>query len=671
MMARSLTSSAVRLGQADSSRIWSFIDKLQENPAQPGLSLERINQARDANFWSARVSQSLRAVIHRDGDAYTILFAGKHDEAYAWARTHVFSQNAVTGALQIVAAPELVAAILPAVPTALPGIFDAHADQFLLSLGLPPAWLPPIRKVVNEDQLLEICFELPEDVQERLFALAEGKAVSPPTPLPPDRPAIEGPDTRREFVTIDAATNLRKLLEAPLATWLVFLHPSQERLAWGSFRGPLKVAGSAGTGKTVVALHRANHLARQGKRVLLTTYTNALCDNLEASLQLLCSAQDRQRISAGTVHSTALALVRQVDRRVQPVGDADVRPLLGRHRPADCPLSMEGLEVEWEEVIQAQGMTSWDVYRSASRAGRGTPLSVRDRKTVWTAIEAVQTDLRHRGLLTYVDVCRRARELLQAGTVTSPFDAVIVDEVQDLGPQELLLLSALGGSGQDGLTLVGDGGQRIYGKGTSLKSLGIDVRGRSHILRLNYRTTEQIRRFAERIIHNTADDLDGGRDDRRGVRSVLAGPQPLLRGFATAQEQYCFVVDEIGQHLQAGLQPNEIAIFARRKDLLERLKDRLHGAGFRYRFGHRRDDSINLATMHSAKGLEYKIVFVIDVCDDQVPQGRAYRAIADEQAREDALRREAQLLYVSITRARDEVYLTWVGEKSRFLREST
>jgi superfamily I DNA/RNA helicase len=281
----------------------------------------------------------------------------------------------------------------------------------------------------------------------------------------------------------------------------------------------------------------------------------------------------------------------------------------------------------------------------------------------------VQDALARKSSMTYPDLCRHARELLLAGQVPNPYDAVIVDESQDLGPQELLLLAALGGAGQDGLTLVGDGGQRIYGKRTSLKSLGIDVRGRSYVLRLNYRTTEQIRRFAERLIRQEADDLEGGHDDRRGVRNLLGGPQPLLRGFPTADAEHAFVVDEITGHIEAGRQPEDIAIFARKRDLLEPLKGRLHAAGLRYRLLTDRATAsgVNLGTMHGAKGLEFKVVFVIDVSDDQMPQPKAYKGLTDPQARDEALRGEMQLLYVSVTRARDEAYLTWVGEKSRFL----
>ena len=679
LIAESLVNAVTRLDAAGAKRAWDFLAKFLANPAQPSLSLERITRARDRDVWSGRISQGLRAVIHQDGDTYTVLYAGPHDDAYDWARTHTFERNQATGEMQIVAAPhsveaaapQSVEAAAPHVPDRAPGLLAAHGDAYLLSLGLPPTWLPVMRTVTSEEQLLDVSAKLPEYVADRLLDLAAGKLVTPPLPIKLDLPAVEHPDAGQRVFLLESQDDLRRLLDAPLAAWLVFLHPSQRRLAEGSFNGPLKITGSAGTGKTVVALHRARHLAAQGRRVLLTSYVTTLCANLERNLALLCSARERERIKVSTVHSAALALLTQAGRRVTPCNDDDVHALIEQARQRQgCPLDLDLLTGEWEAVIQAAGITSWDEYRTASRAGRGSPLSVRERKVIWEVIAEARAALERKGLVTWSELCRLAAELLRDGIVTSPYDAVIVDEAQDLGPQELRLLAALAGDGPNGLTLVGDGGQRIYGRPISLKPLGIDVRGRSYVLRLNYRTTAQIRRFAESILGDTADDLDGGRDDRRRVRNLVGGPEPALRGFAEADAQHGYVVEQIERLLRDGLQPEEIAVFARKKDLLEPLKARLRQAGQHYHVlssGDGAGAGINLATMHRAKGLEYKAVFVIDVSDDQVPAGRAYRNVKDPRAREEALQQERQLLYVSVTRARDEVHLTWVGEPSRFL----
>jgi hypothetical protein len=312
-LATSLIASAGRLDGTDAKRLWVFIDKLEDNPAHPSLSLERVTQARDGNFWSGRISQSLRAIIHQDGDTRTVLYAGKHDDAYDWVRTRTLTRNTAMGALQIVESPARIEETLRVVASQARGIFDPYSDEYLLSLGLPPEWLPALRKVVNIELLYEVTDSLPKDVQDRLLDVADGKLVTPPIPIALDRPAQESPDTRNEFFTLDDMAEFRKLLDAPLATWLVFLHPTQRKLADGSYRGPLKVTGSAGTGKTVVALHRARNLARHGKRVFLTSYTKALCANLQTALRLLCDQAELSRITVTTVHSRALAIVQAAE----------------------------------------------------------------------------------------------------------------------------------------------------------------------------------------------------------------------------------------------------------------------------------------------------------------------------------------------------------------------
>lgn len=668
IIADSLINAVRQFDAADARRVWDFLAKLNENPSHPSLQLERLDLAAEKRFWSGRISQALRAVLYRDGGTIIVLHAGQHDPAYDWARKHRLERNAVTGELQIVT---MATVTPPEPPPSTPGLFAAHDDAYLLSLGLPPDWLPVIRKIVTDDELLEVVEGLPDDVQARLLDLASGKLVTPPVPLPTKPTLTPQPGESHRFIVIEGEDDLRRLLDAPLDTWLVFLHPSQQRLATGAFRGPLKITGSAGTGKTVVALHRARHLARQGKRVLLTSYVTTLCANLERQLALLATPEERARITVSTVHACARGIIEAAGERISSPGDNEVRRLLEEaYHGSACPLTSDALEIEWETVIQAQGITSWDAYRTASRAGRGTPLSVKERKAVWDIVAQVQASLRRRGILDYADQCRRARELIQEGRTASPYDAVIVDEAQDLGPQELRLLATLAGQGPDALTLAGDGGQRIYGRAISLRSLGIDVRGRSHVLRLNYRTTRQIRRFADSMLADSADDLDGGTDDRRGVRSLIGGPEPIQRPCQNRDEQSSFVAAQIDRLLAEKLQPGDIAVFARKRDLLEPIKAALRAAGHHYHVLSQTEGpaaAVNLGTMHRAKGLEFKAVFVVDVSDDQLPQRGVYQRIADPQAREEAIQRERHVLYVSMTRARDEVYVSWIGEPSRFL----
>lgn len=672
LLGKSLMSSLSKLNANDTKRVTDFIDKFYNNPAHPSISLERVTKVKDDNLWSARITQGLRAIIYKESDTWALLYAGQHDDAYAWARVRRVEQNAKTGALQIIEFTEAIEQQFAEKPQNQPGLFDAHNDDYLLSLGLPPTWLAVIRKLITEDDLLSILEKLPEEVAERFLQLAGGELVTPPLPLPPEQSTFENEDTQRRFIVVRSSDEIAKILEAPLATWIGFLHPSQRKLVTNSYKGPVKVTGSAGTGKTVVAMHRAKHLAQQGKKVLVTSFVKTLCDNINRNLRLLCTAEELANITVGTVASQAGHILKEGNTSLSIANDEEIQSLIAQNFSSACPLDISALWLEWKFVIQLQGIATWEGYRSANRAGRGQSLSAKGRKQVWQIFELVLSQLQAQNKTDWSGLYRYAGDLIVSGQVASPFDAVIVDETQDLKPQELKFLAALAGARPNSLMLAGDGGQRIYQGKLSLKSLGINVQGRSHILKINYRTTEQIRYFADQLLDATQDDLDGGTEQRSGTISLLNGPEPVLKPFASASEQADFVAEEISRLTQQGILPSEIGIFSRAKNLLKPIEKSLKKQKVAcIRLDEQETDAVadavNTGSMHRAKGLEFKVVFVVHLSDDVIPSPH----IEDEndlQARKEALEQEQHLLYVSITRARDAVYLCWNGQPSRFLK---
>lgn len=327
---------------------------------------------------------------------------------------------------------------------------------------------------------------------------------------------------------------------------------------------------------------------------------------------------------------------------------------------------------EWNLVIQAQGVDTWDDYRTANRAGRGTPLTAVQRKDVWAVFERVRDYMRAGNLTDWQGMCRTARELLESGEAESSWDAVIVDEVQDLSVQALRLVAALGGDRPNGLMVLGDGGQRIYAHRTSLRSAGIEVRGRARVLRINYRTTEEIRRFADRIL-TTGDDLDGAKGTRNETLSTRAGVAPTAIAFSSPAEQYDYIAEHVNECVERGVAPNEIAVFARTKAQLEKAALRLHHWEvptyvLRQNGGRAPENAVQLVTMHRAKGLEFKMAVVIDASKDSIPNRYLMNLSGDDQDRTEFRERERQLLYVALTRARDEVLVTWVGDACEFLQ---
>jgi hypothetical protein len=680
-VARSFLRAAQRFGAQDRARIFDFLAKFYENPARPGTNLEVVKGARDAHMRSARVTQGIRAIVHRSDEASVLLYVDEHDKAYRWAQQRSLARNPVTRDFQIIAAGEVVRSAIDTVtplPRSAP-LFAAHEDSYLLSIGVPQEWLPAVRAIRDEDQLLAAAEKSPEadEIWEKLIRLAGGEIIVPSTPPRSDRPLGSGPEQQRRFWVVGDSDELRDLLEKPLDDWIRFLHPSQRALATGRFKGPVKVTGSAGTGKTVVALHRAAHLARQGQQVLLTSFVTTLCKNLEHNLAYLLKPAEQSRVTVSTVHRQALQLARKVEPNLAPCTDTEIRELAERHAPiAARRFDTAFLLSEWRGVLQPLGIESWAEYRGADRTGRGTGLTVPDRKLIWGVFERVLADLAVRGKSPWSHLCKKSREALTAGKVGSPYQAVIVDELQDLGPQEIRLLGALAAKAPGNLMVVGDAGQRIYPGGFTLKALGINVTGRSHILRINYRTTEQIRRMADRLLPEAADDLDGGSEGRRGTRSLLRGPAPTLKGFRRAGDQKAFLRDRIKDLVRLGLQPAEIAIFTRSSSHWPPLQKVLGEAGIAVRLLSNDEDAgdkagVNLGTMHRAKGLEFKVVFLADCSEGALPLPVALEEAADAMDRRLALERERQLLYVGMTRARDEVFVTWVGTPSPFLSKLT
>lgn len=679
IIAESFFPSLASLDKNEKARVIDFMGEFLANPASPGLSLERVTDARSDDVWSARVSRDLRAIAFKDGETWALLFAGHHDPAYRWAERRNIGRHSVTGALQIVETVESVAEAEPALRAVaataettpvVRGLLAEHDGPYLLSLGVPEDWVSLVRHAPDEDRVLEIASHLPQEVAERLVALASGEFVPPPAAIKPTQPLIDSPDVSSRFYVPSDQAELAAVLNAPLEKWITFLHPSQRAIVAITPKGPVKVTGSAGTGKTVVAMHRARHLARQGKRVLLTSFVTTLCRSIESSLKLFCTPEELSRITVGTVHSQALRLVRSVDAGVGPAAPERIEALLAeaiRSFPGKFPA--EFLHAEWESVVLRQGLRTWEAYRDARRTGRGTPLTVVDRKAIWPVFERCLQDLDSERALPWSMLCRRAEDLLTAGRVSSDFDAVLVDEVQDLSLADLRFLRELVRASPAGLMLFGDTGQRIYPGGFSLLALGIDTRGRSHVLRINYRTTEQIRRAADRILGDSCDDMEEGVTSRGGTRSLLSGPAPVFAGKASRPEENEAIVVQVREWLGTGLADREIAIFARTNARCQEIAAALESADIAVHLLAREagGDGVRIGTMHRAKGLEFKSVIVAGCSASELPNKQEMQKAVDPSDQKDAMERERRLLYVAMTRARDELVVTWAGERSGLL----
>lgn len=680
-----------RLRVQEKGQVLKALSSLSNSTVNDSLSLERIANAASGNIWSARASQELRIILYRDGGDIVVLHADHHDAAYRWAERHRVMPHEITGELQIidmdqvkhvVDPPEGGRADPPApVQPAPPPIFELRQDDYLLSLGLPRELLPAVRECRTTDDLLQFVEVLPDEVWERLHSVADGNLVVVPPSPKRDAPASVVLPAR--FYVVQNDEELHAALTAPLDRWITFLHPDQRTIAERDHNGPVKVSGSAGTGKTVVAMHHAAHHARAGRSVLLTSFSNTLAAALAPQLdKLIVDASTRKRVETSTVHAEALAIcdaaarAGQAPKRRLAIDDAQRESL--DFSAIDVPTghSKSWLRAEWFHVVARNAIASWPDYRDVSRVGRGRPLTVADRKRVWRVFEATLGRLEARGLAGPTYLAAAATEFVRSGVVRRPWQAIVVDEVQDLGPQELRLLAALAEQAGGRLMLAGDGGQRIYGAPLSLRSVGIDVRGRSKILRVNYRTTREIRMLAEAVMAPHSDDLDGGSESRQGTRSVLRGPEPRLLGCASAFDEAERVRDVVLAWRADGLAGHEIAIFARRKKDAEVVGAALAAAGVGTLAlqadtdSASHPDAVRTGTMHRAKGLEFKAVACIGCNTERLPDARRLSHEHDPRDREEAIEQERRLFYVAMTRARDELVVSWWGTPTEFLPTS-
>ena len=561
---------------------------LQLDPTRPGMRFHRIDGAKDKNFWSARVSRDIRLIIHRTARSLLLCFVGHHDAAYRWAERRRLETHPRTGAAQLVEIRETVREIeIPATPVegeasrdgtkAGPAetIFDDIPEDMLLGFGVPVEWMPDVQSA-TEDSLLDIAPHLPAEAAEALLEIATGGTPSLPaavaarhasrSPRPmnlnftgvrePEPPAygapaedpFEHPDAQRRFRVMANVEELQRALEHPWDKWTVFLHPTQREIVERNYSGPARIAGSAGTGKTIVALHRAVQLAHTHSeaRILLTTFSETLADVLQSRLRRLIGREPRaaERIEVHSMGGIGRRLYEANFGRPTLAAPEQVRELIDQAATdvEEHRFRLPFLISEWHKVVDAWQIENWEDYRDVARLGRKTRLAETQRAVLWSIFSRVREALAERGILTAPALFRRLERHFSESR-HPPYDFCVVDEAQDIGVAELRLLAALGGDRPNSLFFAGDLGQRIFQTPFSWKALGVDVRGKSHTLRINYRTSHQIRRQADRLLPSEIADVDGIAEQRGGTISVFNGPEPVIRVLATPEEESACIAE--------------------------------------------------------------------------------------------------------------------------------
>ncbi len=660
-----------------------------ESARHTGIHLEKITRARDDRFRTIRIDQFWRGVVlaPESGDTYTLLKVLPHDDAYAWAQRRTATVNTATGRIEI-RDVEAIDASLPfleqTAKKAPKRLFDHVSDADLRRLGVDGQTLAFARALTDEVQLRSAEGFLPPVQCQVLTALAAG--YSPEEvwaelgsdimgeQIDPDDLDAAVQRSSDRVVLVDGPEELMAVLAHPFALWRVYLHPVQRTVAEARYGGPARVTGGPGTGKTVVVLHRARHLATHGEgKVLVTTFTSTLAESLKAGLKLLDeSGKLADRVEVAHVDQLAHRIFREAHGAPALLNDARERELWTTiAHDLDVPFTPSFLAEEWRRVVLAQQVRTAQDYLAAKRTGRGRALGSRQRAQAWQAIWEFETALREQGLWTHETVCVEATRLLPERT-DKPYRHIVVDEAQDLSPEKWRLLRAAAPEGPDDLFFAADTHQRIYQHRVSLRDVGVDITGRSTRLRINYRTTAEILAWSLGLLHGERiDDMDGGLDSIAGCRSELHGPPPTVQGFKSREDELRNVVETVREWLKTGVAPEEIGVAARSRRLVDEVVTALEAESVPVHAlagGLPVEGSVSVGTMHRMKGLEFRCLAVTGVSEGQLPSPNAITPADEDEASHRAdLQRERCLLFVACTRARECLHVTWSREPSPFL----
>lgn len=693
-IADTFTDSLARLSSNEQKAVKTTAFDLQINPKQSSLSFHRIDKVRDKNFWSIRVSSDIRAIVHKSDASLLLCYVDHHDKAYDWAQKRKLETHPKTGAAQLVEIRETVKEIVT--PKYIQSenilltnsvdsyeevvvedklLFSSKTDEEILSYGVPVEWLADVKNA-TENTLLELCDHIPAESAEALIELATGGKPRVSQPAKPVTNPFDHPDAQRRFRVMSNLDALKTALEYPWEKWTVFLHPEQQQWVDRSYNGPARISGSAGTGKTIVALHRAVTLAKAhpDARVLLTTYSDTLANALHTKLTRLIGNEPRlaERIDVYSVNAIGLRLAKMYGNQTNLASADELKSFLrvaseqiGNHK-----FTQHFLITEWDQIVDAWQLSNWESYRDVIRLGRKTRLPEAQRTVLWSIFEIVRTKLAEQKLTTYASLFTELAKSIK--TNKKPiFDFAVIDEAQDLSISHMRFISALGAGSPDALFFAGDLGQRIFQQPFSWNALGVDIRGRSRTLRINYRTSHQIRQQADRLLGPITSDIDGNIEDRTDTISVFNGPVPLICTHATEHAEIDAISKWIAEHKSVGLLPQEFGVFVRSDAQIKRAESAVEKAGLKFKVLDEHVETtsgfVSISTMHLAKGLEFRAVIVM-ACDDQVLplQGRI-ESIGDDADLQEVYDTERHLLYVACTRARDFLLVSGVNPCSEFL----
>ncbi len=681
MMHRNLLKNLGRLPVKVQKKIVEFIDRFQVDPSDPSMHVHPLKESMiDPKVRGANLPDGYRAIViaPEKGDTYLLVHVDKHDDAYAWARNKHFEVHESTGVFQVFDVEEVETKADEQKKVSPPQNdypLDILCEDDLFKAGVPKPLIPAV-KAIRSDEALEALSEyLPPDCRDVLHGIAAGMSMDDAMEemlginvVQPETVSPEGPGdfskiedaVNFDLVLVEGEEHLKEILQASLEEWRIFLHPYQKKIVKWKTRGPMNINGAAGTGKTVALMHRAVHLAREiedkKERVLVTTFTTNLSITIKHQVASL-GREVADKIEVTNLHALARTICSRSGWKGRIALDEDMEDIWSEvwidPSMGELPLSREELKKEYIQVIDANGVTDEDSYLTTVRSGRPR-ISRQQRRDAWPVFRAFQRGLKKRNLLTFEGAIHQARLAVEQGNFPK-YRHVLVDEVQDFSLEALRLIAAISPIEEeksDPLCTVGDGHQRIYRKKIPLSRAGINIRGRSRRLKINYRTSEQIRKYGQGILQGLdIDDLDGENVSIAGDHSVFKGPEPMVERCAGAKEEADAVLAWIQVLMDShGLATHEICVTPYKREIREVVT----AAGIpTFELRPREEDpganepGIRMGTMKRIKGLEFRAI-ALACADPEDPMNHIDEA--DIMARCER--------YVASTRAREHLLIT-------------
>lgn len=683
-------------------KVTEFINKFRINPKSSGINLEKLPSI-NKNIRSVRIDDTYRGIVffQEESSVYLLLWIDHHDEAYEWAKRKTCRVNSKTGALQVFDV-QTVEVTEETKPSNVSTLFGGLTKEIMIELGSSQDLIPFLKSIPNKEVFNESKDRLPSDVYENFSWIAEGfdpkevidmiKTDTSDTeqeksekdgnlPVTEDfSVALKNSESKKSFVVIEGEEELRRIMSEPLEKWRVFLHPTQRKIVKKNYKGAARVLGGAGTGKTVVAMHRAKYLASQisdGEKILFTTFTVNLAEDIKSNLRKICSLEELQKIEVINIDAWVMRFLSEVgfSAKIEYGDEIDKlwqRAVVNSLSEPDYPWSF--YKGEWNRVVIPQEALSLEKYIKAKRTGRGVRLDRKKRIEVWKVFDAYLSLMKEEQIRDINMAMYECSKLFTSSRTKNKYAHIIVDEGQDFSDNAFRLLRTVAGEERpNDIFIVGDSHQRIYNNYPTLSKCGINVRGRSSILKINYRTTEETRRYAFSLLNGISfDDLDDDVDLGDKCLSLVHGEAPVVKCFADANEELSYLNDCISDLQDRCVPLKNICIVARTNQLVKDYSALLTKSGhsvYQIKRSKAEDlshDGIRIATMNRVKGLEFQYVFIVSANNRIVPLEAAIDH-SDPITERESYTAEKCLLYVALTRAQKQAYITCYGKNQSSL----